>query len=255
MAVPLAIVYGGGGPFATAYGTGVAQGLREHGVPLDTTPALGTSGGAWAAAAALAGLAHDHVVATTRHVKLPTFRPGRLYTTAHEVFGDAMEPLLSTSVVRLRDGRRMVLSGADHPVAHIVAASSSVPGMVVPHRVGGHLYVDGGARSWISADLAPKAERLLVVAPGLAPSFGRFGVALKHHLGYEIRRWKQRTGGRVAVIRVDKDLGLRVTRWKHLFDAVLARDAYEQAREAVLRELAEGRLREFFTAWGPDLEL
>src|SRR4051812_24050211 len=225
MAPPLTVIYGGGGPFATACGIGVAHALQQHGVPLDATPAVATSGGAWAAAAVFAGISHKRVVETTRHVKLPVLEPGRVHAAARELFGELMEPLLSTSVVRLRDLRRVLLSGAHHAVADLVAASSSVPVMVLPHRVGGRLYVDGGVRSWISADLAPAAERLLVIAPGIAPTYGSFGVALKRHLGLEVRRWKRRTGGRVAVIRVQEDLGLRVTRFRHLFDAALAREA------------------------------
>jgi predicted acylesterase/phospholipase RssA len=246
MVPPVAVAYSGGGPFATACGMGVADALREQGFPLASTPTLGTSGGAWAAAASMAGISHEQVIATTRHVTLPTLKPRRLYTAARQVFGDAMQPLLYTSVVRVRDGRRVRLSGADHAVADIVAASSSVPGMTIPHRVDGRLYVDGGARSWISADLAPPAERLLVIAPALSPSFGTFGVLLGRHLGYELARWKRRNGGRVTVIRVEEDIGSRVTRWKHLFDPGLAQEAYVRARERAAHDLApRGRLHEF----------
>jgi NTE family protein len=225
---------------------GVAQGLLAERLAIDAAPALGTSGGAWAAAAVFAGLDHQRVVETTRYVRLPTWRPGRLYQAARAVFGEAHEPLLTTSVVRLRDGRRMLLSGADHSIADIVAASSSVPGMVAPHRVSGQRFIDGGARSWISADLAPDADRLLVIAPGIAPSFGLFGVALAHHVGVEIRRWKRRTGGRVAILRVEEDLGRRVTRWRDMFDHALANEAYERGRVRTHHEVFAGeRLIDF----------
>jgi NTE family protein len=249
MRAPLAIVYGGGGPFATACGMGVGRALRESGVPLDTTPTMGTSGGAWAAAGVLAGFSHDRVVEVTRHVSLPDVRPGRLHSAALELFADRREPSLWTSVVRVQDGRRLLLWGGDHATADIVAASSSVPWMVIPHRLDGRYYVDGGARSWISADLAPNADRLLVIAPGIAPALGRFGVVLRRHLGLELRRWKQRSGGRVKVIHAEASLAARVTRWKHLFDPSLAQEAYDGALAGTLSELGSGgRLAEFLAA-------
>ena len=142
--------------------------------------------------------------------------------------------------MQLRGARRRLLWGGKHPVADIVAASSSVPAMVIPQRVGRRYYVDGGARSWISADLAPDADRLLVIAPGVAPTFGRLGLLLGRHLRWEVRRWKRRTGGRVHVIRAESALGERVTRWAHLFDHALAAEAYDRARATTQRELAPG---------------
>jgi hypothetical protein len=227
----------------------VAHALRHAGVAVTSTPSLGTSGGSWAAAAAFAGLAHEQLRAVTGTVSLPDYRRGRLHAAGRELFGDRREPLLSTAAVRLRDGRRTVLSGADHTIADILAASSSVPWMTIPHQVGSYRYVDGGARSWISADLAPSAERLIVIAPGVDPALGRLGVALRAHLGVEIRRWRRRCRGRVYVIRADEDLGRRVTRWRHLFDHALAREAYDRAYASTLDDVRpHGRLHHFL-AW------
>jgi predicted acylesterase/phospholipase RssA len=125
-------------------------------------------------------------------------------------------------------------------VADIVAASSSVPWMLAPQRVGGRYHLDGGTRSWVSADLAPEADRLLVIAPGIAPAFGRFGMLLSRHLAVEVGRWRRQTSGRVRVVRAEEALGRRVTRWKHLFDHSLAAEAYDRARAQTLRDLAPG---------------
>jgi predicted acylesterase/phospholipase RssA len=224
---------------------GVASALIAEGVSIDTAPALGTSGGAWAAAAILAGLSHHRVSEVIRHIRLPDWHSDRLTDVGGELFADQMQPLLWTSAVRLRTGRRILLWGGEHPVPVILAASSAVPLMLVPQRVGGRLYLDGGARSWISADLAPLADRLLVVAPGVAPAFRSFGGLLSRHLAYEVGRWERRSGGRALVVGPEPDLGRRVRCWKDLFDHSLAAEAYERACVQVRRELtAGGRLHE-----------
>jgi predicted acylesterase/phospholipase RssA len=136
--------------------------------------------------------------------------------------------------------------GGSDSVAEIVAASSSVLLMTAPQRVGRRYYVDGGTRSWVSAHLAPSADRLLVIAPGVTPAIGRFGPALASQLAFEIRRWRRRTGGEAHVVRPPAVLGRRARRWNDLFDRGLARDAYAQAHDQTLRELAsDGTLRAF----------
>jgi hypothetical protein len=249
---PLAVVYGGGGPYATAFAMGAAAALVEHGVPLRTLPALATSGGAWAAAAVFADLGHARVREVTRRIRLPDLHPGRLLGLATELFGDWREPLLWTSTLRLPALSRSVMWGGAHPVAEIVAASSSVPLMVAPQRIGRHYYVDGGARSWVSAHLAPDADRLLIVAPAIAPAIGVFGPALKRQLTFEVRRWRRRTGGEAHVIGPSAQLGRRARLWGDLFDPGLARDAFTEARAQTLRELTSERaLRSFVFASEP----
>lgn len=246
---PLALVYSGGGPLATAVGLGVAAGLTYGGIDVSRVPALGTSGGAWAAAAGRAGLTHEQVREVTRQVKLPDLRPGRLLHAATDLFGERRDDQLHTSVTRVPVAKRVILSGADHPVAQIVAASSAVPLMAFPVWVDGHPYIDGGTRSWVSADLAPSASRLIVVAPGITPSFGSWGVLLRRHLGVELQRWKRRTGGRITVIRTTDEIGRRVRRWNDLFDPRLAAEAHAQARAQVAGELvAGGRLSDLVPA-------
>jgi hypothetical protein len=238
--VPLAIVYGGGGPLATALGMGAADALKVGGFPMADVPAFGTSGGAVAAAATRAGVSHDQVATTVSHVRLPNRRPGYLRALSAELFDQCRDPLLWTSVVRLATGQRTRLCGADHPVSAIVAASCAVPTLAAPERLGRHRYVDGGIRSCVSADLAPAAEHLIVVAPVLAPSFGPFGILLRAQLGAEIRRWKHRNGGRLTVIRIETEFARRIRRWADLFDRGLAAEAYDYAKDHVREALSPG---------------
>lgn len=236
----MAIVYGGGGPLATAVGMGAAEALSAGGFDIAALPALGTSGGALAAAASRAGLHHEEVRQALRGVRLPERRPGYVRAMGVELFGDTFDSQLWTSVVRLPAGRRTRLSGGDHPVATIVAASCAVPLLVVPERIGGHRYLDGGARSWVSADLAPSADHLIVIAPVIAPSFGPFGALLSGHLGHELRRWRRRTGGQTTVVRIVENVASRVRRWADLFDSGLAAEAKDQANEYVSKQVSPG---------------
>jgi len=86
---------------------GVADALIGGGFPMTHVPALGTSGGAVAAAATRAGLSHDHIAQLIRRVRLPDRRPGTLRRAGVDLFGHRHDPLLWTSVVRLRTGRRV----------------------------------------------------------------------------------------------------------------------------------------------------
>lgn len=237
---PLAIVFGGGGPFATAAGMAVASAFTDGGVPITNVPAIGTSGGAVAAAASRAGLDHSHVADTIAAIRLPEQRPGMLHDAGIEMFGTRRDPDLRTAVVRLATGHRTLLRGADRPVATIVAASCALPMLVSPVRVGRCRYIDGGVRSWISADLAPPADHLVVVAPVIAPSFGHFGSLLRAQLGWELRRWKRRTAGHVTVIGVDANIASRIRRWGDLFDRGLASDAHDQVLNHVRTALMTG---------------
>ena len=72
-------------------------------------------------------------------------------------------------------GRRRIFDGAASPLADVVAASSAVPGLFPPHRVGGRLYVDGGMWSATSVDAADDADRVIVVAPLAGRVMGPMG--------------------------------------------------------------------------------
>ena len=125
--------------------------------------------------------------------------------------------------------RRRLLPGSDLPLADVVAASSSVPGLFAPARIGGRVYVDGGVRSFASAHVAPAADHLLVVAPVAGPVLGPGGRALELILAEEMRRWERRTGGSPHVIRPNAAIAALVTSPLHLFDKARALDVYPMA--------------------------
>ena len=229
---PVTAVYGGGGLFGIAYGLGVAHAMQDLGVPLETCSAIGTSAGSWVAASVATGLGFDAMEAQPE-VRVPNLKPGWLRSVAAEVFGDARSSLVRASALRLPTLRRELLH--DLPLADLVSASSSVPGVFAPASVQGHLYVDGGVRSLASADLAPEADHLLVVAPLAGGVLGLGGRSLEVLLGRELHRWEHRTGGRAHLVRPNAAIARLVSSPAHLFDKARAVDvyplAYQQASE------------------------
>ena len=233
---PLAMVYGGGGVFGIGYSAGVARGLQDGGIPVATAPALGTSAGSWTASSVALGLSYEEVAALDPP-SVPNLRPGVLARIAREIFGEATHPLVSVSAVCLSSGRRHLLDGACFPLADLVAASSAVPGLLAPHRVGGNLYVDGGMWSTTSVDAAAHAEAVIVIAPLAGPHVGLMGRGAGFLLERELRRWRHRhPDRRIMMIRPEREMAGFVGRTPlSLFDGLRAKAVYPLAYEQGLR--------------------
>ena len=233
-AAPLAVSYGGGGLFGIAYLLGVGEALVDGGVALRSAPSIGTSAGSWAAAALGLGVRwNDAIDLLGADIpRRPDPRSGRLRAVATEIFGERRVPTMRAVVCSLPLLRRVVLPGADNPVADLVAASSAVPGLLAPHRVGGHRYVDGGVRSMVSADLADPAAQLLVIAPIAGPMFGPAGRVTEGVLKREMRAWRDHNpGGKLWLIRPNHAIAGLARRPDQLFDVDLAKACYHLAFE------------------------
>jgi NTE family protein len=234
---PLAMVYGGGGIFGIAYTAGVARGLAATGIPVATAPALGTSAGAWTAAALALGLTYEDF--TRLHSPyVPNFKPGVLVHIARELFGETTtHPLVSASAVSLLTRRRHILDGGRFPLADVVAASSAVPGLLPPHRVDGRLYIDGGMWSATSLDAAADADRVIVVAPLAGMVLGPMGLTAGFLVERELGRWRGRhPEAQIELIHPDRDMArLAGVNPLGLFDPARAREVYPLAYEQGVR--------------------
>lgn len=234
---PLAGVFGGGGLFGIGYALGVIDGLRERGIDLTGCPLLGTSAGSWAAAATALSVPFEYLVS----LDVPTFpnpRTGVLAASAREAFGEATDSNVRVVVTQLPRLRRVVLHGADYPLADLVAASSSVPALLAPHSIGGKRYVDGGVRSGVSVDLADPASMLVVIAPLAGAMFGPFGRFVDNRTDAEQRRWSSHNPGRFLEFSPRKETAHLASNPKHLFDRARAIDAYHHGRaEAAIRTI------------------
>lgn len=230
--VPLACAYGGGGLFGIGYLLGVGEALVDGGVDLGAAPAIGTSAGSWAAAALALGIRwHDAIDEIGDDVpRVPDPRSNRLRRVATEIFGEQYVPTMRAVVCSLPRLQRVVLSGAEHPVSDLVAASSAVPGMLAPHEVGGRRYVDGGVRSMASADLADPATNLLVMAPIAGPMFGPAGRLAERVLRREMGAWRRRNpDGSLWLIRPNRAIAELAGRPDQLFEPDRAKRAYDLA--------------------------
>jgi NTE family protein len=234
----LSVAFGGGGPFGIAYGLGVADALLDAGVPLRNADMIGTSAGSWVASCMATGVGFRELCSIPQ-IRVPNLTPGLLQRLASGVFGDARSDRVTASAFRLSNGRRVLLSGAEHRLADVVAASSAVPGFFAPVRVGGTWYVDGGVRSLASADKAAPARHLLVVAPIAGPMFGAAGRVMELMLREELRRWQRATGGRAHLVRPNMQIASLARQPLHLFDKERAKDVYPMAYEQTRRLLAE----------------
>jgi predicted acylesterase/phospholipase RssA len=231
---PLAIAFGGGGLFGIAYAMGVAEALMDGGVDMAGAPAIGTSAGAWAAALIARSIRWaELIVAIGPDIpRVPDPRRGRLRDVAARVFGEDRCPGMSAVACELPRLRRVVLPGADYPVADIIAASSAVPALFAPHTIDGRRLVDGGVRSLASVDLAAPADHLLIIAPLTGPMLGPFGALAQRALGGEIQGWKRRNSGAEHWLISPNRAIARLARSPHqLFDANRARACYPVAYE------------------------
>jgi predicted acylesterase/phospholipase RssA len=229
--VSLASCFGGGVAFGIAFDMGVAHALRDSGVPLDTGPMLGTSAGAWTAGALALGFSFpDLIAAVPADLSMrPTAR--RPVDVARAVYGTARDSRVEAVVLELAaPPRRRVLSGASHSIADIVAASSSLIGLVTPHCIGTRRFLDPGPFFMTSADRAPAADVLVVVAPIAGRVLGARGAVIERQLRIEMELWRRRAHGHVLYIRPNTEVTrLAGRKISDLFDVGRAHAIYDAA--------------------------
>lgn len=229
----MSVAYGGGGVFGIAYLLGVAEALLDGGVRLDLAPAIGTSAGSWAASSLRLGVRWSEFEPFEADIpRRPDPREGRLRESAVQLFGERLVPGVRAVACPLPRMRREILSGAELPAADLVAASSSVPGLLAPHRIGDKRYVDGGVRSMVSADLADPADHLLVLAPLAGPMFGPAGWLIERSLRREMTEWQRHNAdSEIWLIRPNHAIAALARRPDQLFHGERARECYELAHQ------------------------
>lgn len=198
-----ALVLGGGGVTGIAWEAGVLAGWADAGLDLARVDLIvGTSAGAIVGAHLALGrtpqdIADDHAAFETpgrfdwsllwpllvaqvlpdreralRWVGRRAARHARLDEADFVARLSGLEPgtrwpaTLVVPVVDATTGRGAALDAScGHDLSRAVAASSAVPGVFPPVRLGGVPSLDGGLRSPVNADLAEGCDRVLVLAP------------------------------------------------------------------------------------------
>ena len=161
------------------------------------------------------------------------------------------------------DGRGRVVFGRgyreDVPISRAVAASSCVPGLFRPHRIGERFYIDGEVVRTLSVDLAVEAGADVVIVSNVyRPHVGRVGTpSLVYQGGLAVVRQavniilheKEKRGidlihklyPQVHVLVVSPDLG-RIPFTSRLHARTIVRRGYRDA----LRILAKAKRRGVF---------
>lgn len=238
----LGCVFGGGGPFGIAWMLGVIDRLAEEGARFDGMPTIGTSAGTWVAGAVHEGVDVERF--TQMNVPMrPSADPDALHDAAKALFGDLHVPTLSAVAVPFPGSRRVLLDGATVALADQVAASSALPGLVPPYRLGGVRYLDGGVRSSTSADLAGPADVLFVLAPLCGASLSFVGRLTARQLSGEITRWRAAHDGRAVVVAPDRNAARLAGLPHRLFDLRRMPDVYAAGREQAAALLDQDKLQ------------
>ena len=188
-----ALVLGGGGVAGIAWLTGLFAGFADSGFdPLDADLILATSAGAGAGAQLTSGVDLETLYACqadpARQVEEPepdpaalaraaAARPGLLaagereaVTRARGLFALSAEtvaphPFKLVAVDALSGETALFDRQSEVSLIDAVAASSAVPGVWPPVMINGRPYIDGGARSTESLDLATGYDRVLALVP------------------------------------------------------------------------------------------
>ena len=205
---------------------------------------IGTSAGSWTAAALASGFTCDDIFETwDRHPR--TERPARVIDATYDLFGDRADPRVTGMAIRVPAGGRVGLLGDRHLLADVVAASSSAPRLTVPHRIGGHSYVDAGITRCTSADRAPAAEVLVVIAPIAGPAFAPYGHLSEWVIHRELATWRSRHGGLVLFVRPTRAIAALLSQGgpDAALDVGAGRRTYRAAYELGLRSAERFRNR------------
>lgn len=248
------IALGGGGTFGIGAEAGYLDYFKEEGADFSQAEMIGTSAGSWVASFAATGKTFEEVTGKIKQIKVPNKRPGYLQEIAREIFEDERAPNVSAMAVKTSSysrkhpfGKVDMLNGAEHDLADIVAASSSVPWIFSPTMINGEAYVDGGVRSMGSANLAPKSHKLLAIA-ALGGSLGEniripikslnvpvgpagrlVGPLLDLWFKSEVSQWEKRHGGETVFIRPNRKMNSLIKTPLDCFRVDVGKRAYELA--------------------------
>lgn len=171
----IAVVLGGGAARGYSH-IGLLAALEEEGVPVDIV--VGTSMGSMVAGLYAVGLSTENLTHLLEEVDLPelialslpprggVLNPAPLEAFLSELTGGAgfnelSRPFYSV-VTELTTGEEVALQTGS--LARAIIASISIPGMFPPVEIDGRVYVDGGLKNAVPANVARAAGADVVIA-------------------------------------------------------------------------------------------
>jgi predicted acylesterase/phospholipase RssA len=225
-------VFGGGGVAGVAIIGAYLDRFRDHGIIEKTDLMLGTSAGSIAAGLVAAELGYDDI-ADMQQTKWPNRKRGYLESVTGELFGDMTAPNVQGMVWRVGSlaGRRpgpVKMSAREVPLRKVTAASSSVPGIFAPQKIGPDWFVDGGVRSLMSGDLAPESDLnlLIAIAPIGKNVMPRVGSVLEARQRRGVKMWRQIHGGESLFISPPPEATKYITGLDSIFSHETAKQIY-----------------------------
>lgn len=245
---PVILALGGGAARGLAH-IGVLRGLAEDGVTL--AGVAGTSMGSIVGALAAQGLRPDEITGIFEDMDWPTVGSILLRSVVGSAFHELLRETLGGGVVEalrlpfaavccdLDTGEPVVLRNGS--VADAVRASSAIPGILSPLRLGGRNLVDGAVVEPVpiaaAAELGPyrvlavnvlRPPASLAIAPPPLPRTRRKGV--RSSVRDRVDRWLLRQPRAGAVVADDAPSRLEtVMRSFHIMQYRLAAAAYPDA--------------------------
>jgi len=194
--------------------------------------------------AQVVGDAHDEVEAATRIGRMALAADTAVSAAERRAIIAARLPVTEWPARSLRVNAVDAMSGmavtfdrsSDVPLVDAVAASCAVPGVWPAVQIGARWYVDGGAHSYTSADLAAGNARVVIVCPS--------ELAARPRLALDRELAMLRVDSEVTMVGPDAQT-LAVKSPNHLDPAECATMASEGRRQAA--SIAE-QLRRF---WNP----
>ena len=243
---PLTACFAGGGAFGYGFHMGVADGMGAAGIDIARFPMVGTSAGSHAAASLGSGRTFDEIADLWADQVAAT--PPRFAADGEPfvipMYGDRQADDVAAVAVRVLGWRRRSFHSTEHSLTDLVAASSALPPILRPHRIDGKRYIDGGAVSMASADLAPAADLLLLLTPFSRRDQGIAGRIGGWQAKRETRKWEQRHGGEVVHVRPTAEMAaLGGRRLREVVDMSIGRAVYPMAVELGREVAAEIRSR------------
>lgn len=232
---PITTCFAGGGAFGYGFHMGIADGMRDAGIDLSRFPMIGTSAGSHAAASLGSGRTFDEI-ATIWGDAVRTGSRWRLAADGgafvEPMYGDRSADAVTSVAVRALSWRRRRFESTEHALVDLVAASSALPPLLRPHKIDGKRYIDGGAVSLASADLAPAADLLVLVTPFARPDQGLTGRVGGWQARRETKKWSGRHGGEVVqVVPTAEMAALGGRRPTQVVDMRIGRAVYPLALE------------------------
>jgi len=241
-----ALVLAGGGVAGLGEISGTLRAIEDYIAPnpdVYKVPILGTSAGSIAGGFAVTGVRFEHVENIEQFSWPECLRPGFIEETLDQIYRNAdinVDEIKADNVeaivfraMSLKPWRRPGLhkiNGGEVRLPKLGAASSAVPGVFSPVKIGSDFYVDGGVGLSAShITLAPESDNTIVVAPMAEHFMPPVGGVLERMIINEIDARQRKYGGNAVYLRPNRKVGKIVKNVVDVFSVKKGKQIYDES--------------------------